>query len=104
MKDNRKKLIQLAQGIRKKYPESQSSGNLNQYILTMYKAQTGCRVFKTFKQWKADGYSIIKGSKGFPVFSRPIASIKASQGKEARDEESKLFGTAILFNENQVKK
>jgi hypothetical protein len=104
MTDHRKHLIQLAKDIKAKYPESQSNGNLNQYILMMYKAQTGCKVFKTFAQWKAEGYKIIKGSKGYPVFSRPIAAIKASQGKEASDQESKLFGTAILFNENQVKK
>jgi len=103
MTDHRKYLIQLAKDIKAKYPESHSNGNLNALILAMYKAQTGCKVFKTFAQWKAEGFKIIKGSKGYPVFSRPINTIKAEKGQEA-DQESKFFGTAILFNESQVSK
>lgn len=102
--NNKEKLMNLAREIRAKFPESQSNGGLNQYILNVYKAQTGAKVFKTFKQWKDEGYTIIKGSKGYPIFSRPIGAIKASQGKEASTEEFKYFGTAILFNELQVKK
>jgi hypothetical protein len=102
--NNKEKLMKLAREIRAKFPESQSNGGLNQYILNTYKAQTGAKVFKTFKQWKNEGYTIIKGSKGFPIFSRPIGKIKQDKGIEASTEEFKYFGTAILFNELQVKK
>lgn len=104
MKDNRSRLLELAKKIREKHPESYSNGGINALILQSYKAQTGRKVFKTFAQWKKEGFSIIKGSQGFPIFSRPIGKIKESKGIEATTEEMKYFGTAILFNELQVKK
>lgn len=104
MINNKERLLNLAKQIREKHPETFSNGGLNQYILNTYKQQTGCKTFLTFKKWKEQGYTIIKGSKGFPIFSRPIGKIKQEKGKEASQEEFSYFGTAILFNENQVKK
>lgn len=74
----------------------------NELLILGYKAQTGCTQFHTFKDWKKRGFNIIKGSKGFPIFSRPINVIKAEQGKESTDND-KFFGTCYLFNESQVK-
>lgn len=81
------------------------SGELtfNELLVMMYKAETGCTQFHTFKQWKERGFNIIKGSKGFPIFSRPINVIKAEQGKES-DDSDKFFGTCYLFNENQTQR
>lgn len=82
------------------------AGNItfNELLIIGYKAETGCSQFHTFKQWKERGFSVLKGSKGFPIFSRPISVIKAEQGKEVNEEQSKLFGTCYLFNESQVEK
>lgn len=78
--------------------------SMNEILIEQYKAETGCSQFKTFKAWKEAGYKIKKGSKGFPIFSRPIAVIKAEKGKETTPEENKYFGTCYLFNESQVEK
>ena len=78
--------------------------SMNELLVSSYKAQTGAKHFRTFKQWKDEGFSIIKGSKGFPVFSRPIGILKELKGQEAGPELFKMFGTCYLFNELQVKK
>ena len=96
---------QLAQDAKKNgvfviHPEM----TVNEYLLQTYKRETGCTTFRTFKQWKELGFSIIAESKGYPVFSRPIGVLKEQRGKEATTEEMSYFGTAYLFNENQVKR
>jgi hypothetical protein len=76
----------------------------NQIIVEQYKIETGCNIFKTFKQWKIEGFKVIKGSKGFPVFSKPSTKLKEEQGKEIKEGERSFFFTAYLFNESQVEK
>jgi hypothetical protein len=104
MKDHRKNLLAIAERIRKSNPNSASNGAFNTYILEIYKAQTGAKIFKTFAQWKKEGFTIVKGSQGYPVFSRPIAKVKQEKGQEPAEQDFKRYGTAILFNELQVKK
>lgn len=78
---------------------------MNELLIAGYKAETGCNDFRTFKQWKEAGFTILKGSKGFPVFSRPVGVLKEQKTGEAQaDDLYKLFGTCYLFNESQVKK
>lgn len=79
--------------------------SMNELLVETYKAQTGAKFFRTFNQWKQAGYSIIKGSKGFPVFSRPIGTIKEEKGhNDINPDLYKVFGTCYLFNELQVSK
>lgn len=79
--------------------------SMNELLVSSYKAQTGAKFFKTFKEWKTEGYTILKGSKGFPVFSRPIGVLKEIKGQEGISPDLyKMFGTCYLFNELQVKK
>lgn len=74
----------------------------NQIIVEGYKVETGCNTFKTFKQWKAEGFLVQKGSKGYPVFSKPSTKLKEEKGQSS-DGERAYFFTAYLFNESQVK-
>jgi hypothetical protein len=104
MSEHRQQLISVTKQLKETLEPTQSNGSFNTYILEMYKAQTGATTFKTFKQWKDEGYLIIKGSKGFPVYSRPISKIKEERGLQPNEQEGKYFGTAILFNEHQVMK
>lgn len=78
--------------------------SMNEILILQYKAETGAQTFRTFKGWKEIGFSVKKGEKGFPIFSRPIAAIKAEQGKEPQPGEGKFFGTCYLFHEKQVEK
>ena len=75
---------------------------VNEWLIAYYKRTTGAEIFKTFGDWKKEGFFVTKGEKGFPVFSRPIGKIKEEKGQEATDQEFSRFGTAYLFNNKQV--
>jgi len=83
-------------------PLFKSSGNVNRLLIASYQAETGQTDFRTFKGWKEAGYKVTKGQRGWPIFSRPIATIKAEQGKEASEDEAGYFGTCYLFHTGQV--
>jgi len=62
-------LTQLAKKVKPVLPVDMS---MNEYLVHLYKVQTGCITFRTFKAWKELGFFVRKGEKGFPIFSRPI--------------------------------
>jgi len=78
--------------------------NINNAIVDSYKT-TEHQEFKTFKQWKADGYFVKKGMKAFLVWGRP----KGSQDEEeketdAESDDLKFFPIAYIFSNAQVEK
>ena len=54
---------------------------LNYFILNFVYAPTaeGTTDFKKFNEWKQEGYTIIKGSKAFPVWSQPTKREKKEE-------------------------
>jgi len=68
-------------------------------IQVIYKEQG--EKYQKFHEWKAQGYTILKGSKAFPVWAQPR---KINLKKEETEEEIEYFPICYLFNENQVKK
>jgi hypothetical protein len=89
--------------IKSNYSELLTQGvTFNQILVEMYKIETGANIFKTFKQWKEEGYKVNKGEKGYPVFSKPSTKLKEERGQEIGEGEKARFFTAYLFNENQV--
>jgi len=93
----------LAKQVQTQTPKEviESSGGFNSYLMQLYRRQTGQTDFRTFKQWKAAGYSVKKGESSYPIFSRPINTILAEQGKQTTTE-GKYFGTCHLFHSGQV--
>lgn len=84
--------------------------NINEAVIaTFYKDETHTN-FKTFNQWKADGYSIKKGSKAFIVWGKPKRVQDSEQatakGQEPQtdDEGRDFFPIAFLFSNAQVEK
>ena len=66
--------------------------------------------FNTFKQWKKQGYTIIKGSESFLVWGQPQKGKKqkeetaqTAQGSQ-EDEEYKFWPLCYLFANTQVRK
>ena len=57
---------------------------LNYFILNFVyaPAEEGTTEFKKFNEWKSEGYTIIKGSKAFPVWSQPTKREKKEQDGE----------------------
>ena len=58
---------------------------LNYFILNFVyaPAEEGTTEFKKFNEWKNEGYTIIKGSKAFPVWSQPTKREKKEQDGES---------------------
>lgn len=71
---------------------------VNEVIKKWYREQTGAKTFKTFRQWQEAGYSVMKGSKAFLLWSRKRQVI--SLDPEA--EEYEFFPIAFMFSDLQV--
>lgn len=108
---NRKKLIELSETIRKLKKQNHSSlpraydmMTMNEIIKTMFYPEGE---YKTFKGWKDQGMKIKKGSKGFPIWGKPIRG-KGKTPKdgecETKEERYKFFPVCILFHEKQTEK
>lgn len=62
---------------------------------------------KTFNQWKKEGATIIKGSKGFALWGQPLKATAKElierNGKQEEDESSyEFWPICILFSSEQV--
>lgn len=85
--------------------------NINTAIIDTFYIDKQHTTFKTFNEWKREGYSILKGSKAFLVWGKPTAvqeKEKAQeQGKDepATDDSQKdFYPIAFLFSNAQVEK
>ncbi len=85
-----------------------SSVRINDIIAQWYRDESGATTFKTFKQWKEDGYSIKKGSKAFILWAKKRKATKQGeqpkQGEDPTMEDYEFFPIAYLFSDLQVEK
>lgn len=81
---------------------SWASRTLNSIIIDVFYKKDGHNDFRTFKEWKEEGQKIIKGSKGFVIWGRPIGAQKVEKGEETDEEEMKFFPISHLFSNKQV--
>jgi len=59
----------------------------------------------TFKMWKDKGYKVVKGSKSYKFWSKPIkAKKKEAEGEETKETKYKFFNVAHVFTSEQVEK
>lgn len=75
-------------------------------IETLYKDDTH-REFKSYRQWKKDGYQVKKGEKAYLLWARPKQiqkPITEDTTSEQLDEILKYFPIAYLFSNAQVSK
>lgn len=70
-------------------------------ILTVYRTAEH-QEFNSFKTWQAKGFRVMKGEKGFPVWSRPVSVLQEEKGEGADEESSKQFRIAYIFSNAQV--
>lgn len=85
------------------YVEQGDFATVNDAIInTVYKNDTH-KYFKTFNQWRAEGFFVQKGEKAFVVWGRPTKEQEAEKGKEkTAEDESRFFPLAFLFSNAQV--
>lgn len=79
---------------------------VNDIIAQWYKEDSGATVFKTFNQWKNEGYKIKKGSKAFVLWSKKTKATKhgETQSGEPTTDDYEFFPIAYLFSDLQVEK
>ncbi len=84
---------------------------VNDFLLVMHKQASGCKMFKTFHDWKKAGYKVKKGSKSFRVWGSPLKAKKSdgeqqtapkTEGESNAEDTFKFWPMCSLFNENQV--
>ena len=73
-------------------------------IIFLYSKKEECKIFKSYKNWKEEGKTVIKGSKGFPIWGRPRKIKGKEETKEHCDKRGgfDFFPIAHLFSEKQV--
>lgn len=109
LKDQRrKKLIALSEEAREIRDEEGLDCTLNEIIIERFYTNGHHNTFKTFKGWKKEGFSVIKGSEAFVIWGRKRT---VEEGKDHREEEEseeakkyKFFPLAYLFSNQQVKR
>lgn len=74
--------------------------SVNEVVLNSYKTPEH-QVFKTFNEWKREGFHIIKGSVSFPVWGRPKETTKTPNA-ESSEETYKYWPICYLFSNAQV--
>ncbi len=72
---------------------------INAAIIATYKNEPH-QEFKLFPEWKKANHKIIKGSKGFPIWTRPKDNQKVTDTGEV--DEYSFFGVCFLFSNAQV--
>lgn len=99
--ENRKKLIELSQGARALI-ETGEYATVNEALIGVYAEENeGIEKFKTFGQWKNDGYTIVKGSTAFLVWGQPRKVEQVPEGAD-EPEEFKYWPLCYLFANTQV--
>lgn len=82
-----------------------SSLRINDVLAMWYKESTGATDFKTFNQWKEEGYNVKKGEKAFVLWSKKRQATAAQEENKNEDPESyEFFPIAYLFSDLQVEK
>lgn len=99
--ENRKKLIALSQAIRQLVREGVYD-SVNEGLREMYEeANEEITEFNTFNQWKHQGYTIKKGSKGFLFWGQPRKVSQIPEGS-TEPEEFRFWPLCYLFADTQV--
>jgi hypothetical protein len=75
---------------------------LNSIIVEKFYKDEQNSDFKTFNEWKEEGFSIKKGASGFVVWGRPLANQKVEKGAEVSEEDEKFFPISHIFSNAQV--
>ena len=99
--ETRDTLKKLSQQVKPLVDQGQFN-TVNEALIEIMYRQYGEK-YQKFTDWKAQGYTILKGSKGFPVWAQPLKITRKKEESE-QDEEGEYFPICYLFNENQVRK
>lgn len=97
IKEKRKQLSLLTKDLAPLVTAGQFD-SINTAIIAHYSQATNTPKtdFKTFKQWKRDGFFVRKGEKSFPIWGSPIGD------NQGNSDNGKFFPLCFLFGKHQV--
>ena len=88
-----------------------ASVTINYILIGFYTKRTGHSIFKTFKEWQDEGYTVNKGEKSFRVWSAPRKGTKeiettviATGEVQTKEDNYEFWGMCCLFHDGQVSK
>ncbi|MCK6611553.1 MAG: hypothetical protein L6Q78_10995 [Bacteroidia bacterium] len=99
---SRKQLKQLSEQL-KPLKDSGEIETINEGLIRFCYTNEEHNDFKKFNEWKRLGFTIVKGSKGFPVWAQPVAA-KKQEAQEKAAEEYEFFPICYLFSNAQVRR
>ncbi len=76
---------------------------LNQAIVETFYKKGAHQDFKTFNQWKYEGFAVQKGEKAVFVWGKPLSAQAQERGEKLADDESDFYPLCFLFSNAQVK-
>ena len=83
------------------------SMSINDILKLWEKERTGATEFKSFFQWKLEGYSVKKGEKAFVLWGRKRKATAKQEvdGKDdPQEEEYKFYPLAYVFSDAQIER
>lgn len=99
--EKRKVLINLSEQARTIREEQGLDCTINNILISEFYQDAENTTFKTFWDWKKEGYKIIKGSKAFLIWGKKREAQKQNENSE-EPEEYKFFPVCYLFSNAQV--
>lgn len=96
--EKRKNLVELSRQAKALRDNENIDGSINYMLLNYLYDTNDANEFKTFAEWKAEGYSIRKGAKAFTAWGKP------KEKKNENGEVTKFFPITYLFSNLQVYK
>ncbi len=101
--ENREKLIEMSLSVRSLVEEGEFE-TINQALTEGYKKDDPTiRTFKTFHEWRKEGWKVVKGSKAFLCWGRK-RKVKIDKSENDELKEYAFFPLCYLFSNNQVQK
>ena len=98
------KIAEILAGVPAKFRDCYT---LNACLEVIYREQTGQTEFHTFNDWKAKGFIVRKGEKGFMLWSTPktfaIDTKMVDEKGEPVKESVERFALAYVFHAGQVR-
>jgi hypothetical protein len=103
IKEKREELKALSNAVKPLVKMGQFD-TVNEAVLQIYYQRNGHDVFKTFQQWKAEGFNVKKGEHAFYIWGRPSEKQKQEQQPEETPAEdgTGFFPLCFLFSNKQV--
>ncbi len=105
IQEKRNQLRQLSAAAKEIQKASGEELTINQIIIDAFYTDEKNQIFKSFKGWIKEGYSVKKGEKAFFIWGRPRQENKEGEVKpviENDDDSSTFFPISYIFSNAQV--